>query len=291
MKNVFSSIVVFTFTFTLIKGQSKQQRQQHDSLSHIANNYFDKEDYVNAANSFSKAFIALGNKGFSDDRYKAAISWSNCGNRDSAFAQLFKLQQKTDYLDHHKLSTSADFNFLHSDSRWNELLKALNPNNESFNDSLAVVLDTIRTTDQKYRSMIRIYTDKFGWNSVELNALKKKMIYYDSLNVLSVCEMLDHYGWLSPVVVGRAGNTTLWLVIQHADLKIQEKYFPVMQKAVQDGKASKKDLAYLQDRILMRQGKKQIYGTQYQVDKDGKQVLWEVEDPDNLQKRRASVGM
>jgi hypothetical protein len=65
-----------------------------------------------------------------------------------------------------------------------------------------------------------------------------------------------------------------------------------MEKAVQENKASKKDLAYLEDRILMRQGKKQLYGTQYKLDSETNEMkLWEVEDPDRLNERRASVGL
>ncbi len=65
-----------------------------------------------------------------------------------------------------------------------------------------------------------------------------------------------------------------------------------MQKAVENRKANIGHLAYLEDRILMRQGKNQLYGTQYQLNKKTKQMeLWEIDDPVNLNKRREAVGL
>ena len=41
----------------------------------------------------------------------------------------------------------------------------------------------------------------------------------------------------------------------------------------------------------MRQEKKQVYGTQIRMDKDGGYFLFPIEDPDNVDKRRALVGL
>ena len=58
------------------------------------------------------------------------------------------------------------------------------------------------------------------------------------------------------------------------------------------GKAEPVNLAYLEDRIRMRQGKPQCYGSQIVPDKEtGAWVLYPVEDPVNLDKRRAAVGL
>jgi hypothetical protein len=49
--------------------------------------------------------------------------------------------------------------------------------------------------------------------------------------------------------------------------------------------------AYLIDRTLMFEGKKQIYGSQFQTDEAGSLVLYQVQDPKNLNKRRSEMGM
>ena len=132
----------------------------------------------------------------------------------------------------------------------------------------------------------------FGKLSTEYKDLISSMSKQDSINQIVVLQIIDNYGWMSMNEIGKKGNSALWLVIQHAQLEIQEKYYPIMQAAVGNNKTSKTGLAYLQDRILMRQGKKQHYGTQYKIDSVSKVMkLWEIEDPENLNKRRETIGL
>lgn len=49
-------------------------------------------------------------------------------------------------------------------------------------------------------------------------------------------------------------------------------------------------LAYLQDRILIQQGKPQIYGTQHEV-RDGKVVPMATREPDRVNEKRANLGL
>jgi hypothetical protein len=50
-------------------------------------------------------------------------------------------------------------------------------------------------------------------------------------------------------------------------------------------------LALLEDRVLMKQGKGQLYGSQIVDDENGNPTLYTVEDPANIGKRRAAVGL
>ncbi|MVN90831.1 hypothetical protein GO816_06810 [Mucilaginibacter sp. HME9299] len=83
----------------------------------------------------------------------------------------------------------------------------------------------------------------------------------------------------------------MFLVIQHADIKTQEKYLPLMRAAVKEGKAHPANLALLEDRLAIRQGKKQIYGSQISIDKTGKATIDAIDDEPNVNKRRAAVGL
>jgi len=104
--------------------------------------------------------------------------------------------------------------------------------------------------------------------------------------------LLDQYGWLGADVIGAQGNATLFLVIQHADQATQEKYLPMMREAVKNGKGQGSSLALLEDRVALRQGKKQIYGSQIGRDMGSKlYYVQPLEDPDNVDKRRAQVGL
>lgn len=111
------------------------------------------------------------------------------------------------------------------------------------------------------------------------------------INVLKITRILDKYGWLGRDIIGKEGNTTLFLVIQHADLKTQEKYMPMMREAVKKHQASGAAFAMLEDRIALREGRKQIYGSQIETGTDGIMSLSPLEDPDNVDKRREEVGL
>lgn len=133
---------------------------------------------------------------------------------------------------------------------------------------------------------------KHGFDSEEMKALWKKMDQQDSINLKKVTTILDEHGWLGPGVVGEDGNATLFLVIQHADLTTQEKYLPLMRQAVQQGKAHPADLALLEDRVALGQGRKQIYGSQLGRDeKTGQYYVQPLEDPEHVDERRSAVGL
>ena len=78
--------------------------------------------------------------------------------------------------------------------------------------------------------------------------------------------------------------------VQHAPPDFQEQCLPLLEEAAVQGDASPRDLAYLQDRVLLFRGEPQIYGTQYKV-KDGVPELWTVRDPEGLDARRAALGL
>jgi hypothetical protein len=163
-----------------------------------------------------------------------------------------------------------------------------NVDETKFDKALIAKLDSIDREDQQYRLQL----NDIKQNSDEMKALWKTINEKDSTNLIEIKKILDERGWLGQDIIGEQGNTTLFLVIQHADLKTQETYLPMMREAVSQGNAKAYDLALLEDRINMRQGKKQIYGSQTIIDsKTGKQYVFPLEDPDNVDKRRAEVGL
>jgi len=184
---------------------------------------------------------------------------------------------------------------LHSDKRWQPLLDMVKANKEklevNLDKALVAQLDSIHTEDQKYRMQIDEIDKKYGWESKEMKALWKIINEKDSINLIKVKFILDKYGWMGPDVVGQTGSSTLFLVIQHSDLKTQEKYLPMMKEAVQNKKASPSQLALLVDRIEMGNGRPQIYGSQLNTDKNGKTTLYKIIDEPNVNKRRSEVGL
>jgi hypothetical protein len=90
-------------------------------------------------------------------------------------------------------------------------------------------------------------------------------------------------------MVGRQSSTA-FLVIQHSDLPIQEKYFPLLEQAVNKNELDKASFALLVDRIRVRKGQKQLYGSQLSSE-NGIYKFDPIEDEENVNKRRKSMGL
>jgi len=159
-------------------------------------------------------------------------------------------------------------------------------------DSLKSVLDTVWDTDQGYRFKLIDLQKNGKIGSDEYKDLILTIKEADTINLRIVTKIIDKYGWLGSDVIGFKGNQVLFLVIQHADLITQEKYLPIIQRAAKEGKTLLSNLAILEDRVALRQGKRQIYGSQILLDpKTGNKYVQPIEDLENVDKRRSEVGL
>jgi hypothetical protein len=286
MKKLLFLTLFYSFCGQII-GQTKQQKAQYDSLVPLAKDAFKLKNYEQSAQLYLNAVKALGYKGFAEDRYEAAKALAMSGQIDSSFAYLNILFEKTLHLEYNVLVAESLFNPLKLDARWIKLVDNLRPEMPD----LAKRLEEINRLDQDFRHQLTPITEKYGWQSSQRDSLWKKINLYDSLNLIEIRQMIDTYGWLSAKQVGHKGNSTIYLVIQHSDLPTQLHYLPIMQSAADSGKARCADLAYLEDRILMRQRKKQLYGSQYTSYSNGESKMYPVEDVDNLNVRRQGMGL
>ena len=159
-------------------------------------------------------------------------------------------------------------------------------------NSVTQQLLKIDESAQRYRTQIDFIQTQYGRESKELKALFKEMDLTDSTNLIQVESILKIYGWLGSDKIGSQANTTLFLVIQHSDLSTQARYLPLMREAVKNGNAKARDLALLEDRVAIFQGKMQNYGSQLFWSKETNgYFIPPLADPDNVDKRRAEVGL
>ena len=272
-----------------------QMPQAYFDLAKKADSLYKIKEYKNSAFTYSLAFKANGWKGTADDRYNAACSWALANYPDSAFFQLNRIATRINYSDYDHTVADHDLISLHKDNRWVPLLEIIKGNKEKaeakLNKPLIAELDSIYKEDQNDRMQTDDIGKKYGWTSKEIKARWKIINQKDSINLIKVKTILDTYGWLGPDVIGGQGNSTLFLVIQHSNQKAQEQYLPMMREAAKNGKAFGGDLALLEDRVALGQGKKQIYGSQIKQDSLGNYSLFPLEDPDHVDERRASVGL
>ena len=270
--------------------------EQYNSLIKKAFSLYEAKDYKTSAQTYEAAFKANNNHAITDDRYNAACSWALAGNADKAFANLQIIAANGSYYDYAHITVDTDLKSLYADKRWQLLLAAVKHNQEkaeaSLNKPLVAELKQIYKDDQADRQKLDAVDKQYGRESKEITALWDTIAKKDAVNLDKVMTILDRHGWLGPDSIGKAGALTLFIVIQHADLKVQEKYLPGMRIAVKKGNADAANLALLEDRVAMGEGKKQIYGSQIGRDMaTGKYYVNPIEDEPNVNKRRAEVGL
>jgi len=153
-------------------------------------------------------------------------------------------------------------------------------------------LESILVKDQTLRLVLPMVEKKFGENSEQTRYLWSLINSQDSTNLVAITEIIDKNGWIGANRVGYFANQAIWMVIQHAPLEIQEKYLPHLKKSVAKKESEGWYLAFLEDRILMRNGKKQTYGSQAKIDREtGKYYIYPISDIQNVNKRRAEIGL
>lgn len=284
----FSFVIACIFVATA----TAQDMDRYSKLVDQAKELYKNKAYGEAGEKFSDAFATNGGKGVIGDRYMAASAWAMAGQPDSAFLNLFKIVDSGYYTDKSEVVSDSTFTPLHTDNRWGELIEKLNLAEAKLDKPLIAMLDTIFYEDQMYRQQSDSIEKQYGRDSEELKAHWDMIAEKDSINLVKVQRVLDERGWLGKDVVGPQGNQTLFLVIQHADLKTQQKYIPMMREAVKKGNANGAELAMLEDRVALRTGKRQIYGSQLWRDPEtGEFHVMPLEDPDKVDERRSSVGL
>jgi hypothetical protein len=267
------------------------RKQTVVALQHYINNEFRA-----AALSYDSAFSKAGGKALAMDRFYAAFSWAMADDKQKAMAYLDKAIREEKFSDVTKFINESEFMKVKDHPNWNHLLELVKKNKEEkeahLDKDLIRKLDSIYENDQADHLKADSIQRKFGRDSKQMQEHWKIISHKDSLNLTVVKEILDKRGWLGSDVVGEKGNTTLFLVIQHGDPASQEKYLPMLRKAVQKGDATASQLALLEDRTRMNKGEKQLYGSQLNTNPVTKKLeFYPIEDETNVNERRAAMGL
>ncbi len=274
-----------------------QDMNQYRALVDEAWAAYEAEYYQLSANKYKEAFDVLEGKAYPNDRYNAACSFALAGDDETAIFHLTRLAEgKSNYMNYDHITTDSDLNSLHDDERWPKIIAKVKANldeyEKDFDKPLVAELKEIYRLDQTYRKQVGQIEEEYGRASDEMREHWALINRTDSLNLIKVKKILDERGWLGPTIIGRQGNSTLFLVIQHADIETQVEYLPMMREAVKEGNARASSLALLEDRVALRQGNRQIYGSQIGRDAEtGEFYVSPLIEPEKVNERRAEVGL
>lgn len=113
----------------------------------------------------------------------------------------------------------------------------------------------------------------------------------DARNTERMQEIVAEIGLPTISKVGKEGVSNAWLLVQHADhdVEFQKQYLHLMKEAPVN-EVDQTDIAYLEDRMRVNQGKEQLYGTQF-MQKNNQHIPKMIENQDKVDERRAELGM
>jgi hypothetical protein len=267
--------------------------QSYNTIVRQADSLYRAGQYQGSLNAFEKAFAIK--TGSANDLYNAACNAALLKNNDKAFFYLGK-SIDAGWEDLEYLKNESDFIYIRTDQRWKDMLEKLKVKlekmREGYNLELQKELLAIYKDDQDERNRYSELNRLYPGNKVKLDSMQHRMLLVDSINTAKVSAILDKYGWVGPNKVGEKASLALFLVIQHSDLAHQKKYLPLLKQAVEKGDAEKQSLALLEDRIAIREGNLQTYGTQIGWStKTNKYYVLPLKDPDNVDIRRREVGL
>lgn len=113
----------------------------------------------------------------------------------------------------------------------------------------------------------------------------------DKPNTKRLNEIFDSRGFPGVEQVGKDGVKAFFLLLQHSgDLELKKKCAPGIERAFREGSLNPSEYAGFIDRLLVDQGKPQVYGSNFES-KDGKIVMSPAEAVEELDTRRKAIGL
>lgn len=185
---------------------------------------------------------------------------------------------------------------MHNDPRWQPLCDTVTARQarieKDYDHALISRLNAIQQRDQQPRHAYLFALQTTPENRPLLDSLIREMQAADSINILEIKDILTTYGFPQKSKVGTA-NTTIWMIIQHSDNipAFQRECLPMLTQAALQGEIDKWQVAMLEDRIALSEGRPQKYGSQIVTNEAGKQVIYTLLDPEQVDRWRAEAGM
>ena len=129
------------------------------------------------------------------------------------------------------------------------------------------------------------------WDSPDVPKVIRDMWDTDHRNLIRLHELIEEHGWPSRKLVGVDGLDAAWLLILHADTDraFQKRCLSLMKQApVED--VDMRQIAWLNDRLLIADGRAQLFGTILVAGENGVSP-YRLAEPARVNERRAQMGL
>lgn len=221
---------------------------------------------------------------FTDDRYILPSHLSTVAEKMMAVGDN---QKAFEYLTH-RLQMEKDFYEEPSACPFPQLRDTFQLRKQTWNYNLPLKrkLEWIFERDQYDRMLWSLTANRHPEQTHRNEMLQGRAWDTDSTNLLMVKEVLSEGGFPRKSQVGEFAMLAVWSVFQHNPLEHQKEFLPQLEEAVSRGDIAPMYLAMLQDRIDVREGRPQKYGTQ-----TGPDGLCPLLDASRVNEWRKAVGL
>lgn len=154
------------------------------------------------------------------------------------------------------------------------------------NEALQAELLAMAEHDLRVRAELASTGELFdGYNA--------RMAEVHNQNAKKLERIVEEFGWPGISLVGDEGGEAAWLVLQHAigNPELQRRCLPLLKAAADTGEIPAFQVACLEDRICVFEGRLQRYGTQFDWDESGLMSPYPLQDPKRVDGYRQSVGL
>lgn len=118
----------------------------------------------------------------------------------------------------------------------------------------------------------------------------------DSINKIHqrfLKEVIDTSGYPGHDRIGEDGESNFWVMVQHSDFDPvwQGEVLALLKEQVKANNATPSHVGLLEDRVRVNTGRPQLYGTQRHFNELGQAYIKDLEDRNQVNERRATLGM
>lgn len=255
---------------------------------------FHREQFELAVVTYEETFDVTG-KAKPLDLYRAACAWAMLEEPQRA---LEKLESAIDngWQDLDRMVQEPYLESLRTDPNWGRLINKLEQKlagvGEGLDASLINLLAAIEADYLRYRTQLPDPEDDTSlFDPEEIQELHAQQSALDELNLQRTKAVLDQYGYPTQQQAGDKVDV-IYRVLLFADPEIQQTYLPFLEEAADRGDLKWSSLAFFVDRLRIRTGSDQWFGTQFFLNEEtGKKELYAIEAPDWVDERRTAIGL